>query len=103
MRRGLSAGRVQSVAVRLIVERENEIKAFKPNEYWEIFAEVNQLISEPVIQKNSFKIQLIKQEVTDKTNADEILKDLEIAKYKVSEVKKREVRKTHFLHLQLPQ
>ena len=96
VRRGLSAGRVQSVAVRLIVERENEIKAFKPNEYWEIFAEVNQLISEPVIQKNSFKIQLIKQEVTDKTNADEILKDLEIAKYKVSEVKKREVRKNPF-------
>ena len=38
VRRGLSAGRVQSVAVRLIVDRENEIKAFKPEEYWEVFA-----------------------------------------------------------------
>ncbi len=38
--RGLSAGRVQSVAVRLIVEREREIRAFKPEEYWEIFADL---------------------------------------------------------------
>ena len=38
VRRGLSAGRVQSVVVRLIVDREDEIKAFKPEEYWEIFA-----------------------------------------------------------------
>ena len=40
VRRGLSAGRVQSVAVRLIVEKENEIKAFKSEEYWEIYATV---------------------------------------------------------------
>jgi len=40
VRRGLSAGRVQSVAVRLIVDKENEIKAFKPEEYWEIFAKL---------------------------------------------------------------
>ena len=38
MRRGLSAGRVQSVAVRLVVEREREIRAFVPDEYWEISA-----------------------------------------------------------------
>ena len=90
VRRGLSAGRVQSVAVRLIVERENEIKAFKPEEYWDIFAllETN--------KKQKFQVQLVKQEVTNKPNADEILKDLEIAKYKVSEVKKREVRKNPF-------
>ena len=40
--RGLSAGRVQSVAVRLIVERENEIRAFIPEEYWELFADLTQ-------------------------------------------------------------
>ena len=38
--RGLSAGRVQSVAVRLVVEREGEIKAFVPEEYWDVFAEL---------------------------------------------------------------
>ena len=38
--RGLSAGRVQSVAVRLVVEREREIRAFKPEEYWELFADL---------------------------------------------------------------
>ena len=38
--RGLSAGRVQSVAVRLIVEREREIRAFVPEEYWEVFADL---------------------------------------------------------------
>jgi len=40
VRRGLSAGRVQSVAVRLIVEKEREIKAFKAEEYWEIYSKV---------------------------------------------------------------
>ena len=40
VRRGLSAGRVQSVAVRLVVEKEKEIKAFKPEEYWEIAVEL---------------------------------------------------------------
>ena len=39
--RGLSAGRVQSVAVRLIVEREREIRAFVPEEYWDAFADLN--------------------------------------------------------------
>lgn len=96
VRRGLSAGRVQSVAVRLIVERENEIKAFKPEEYWEIFAEVNQLVSNSVIQKKNFRIQLIRQEIANKAIADKILKDLEVAKYKVSDVKKREVKKNPY-------
>ena len=87
VRRGLSAGRVQSVAVRLIVDRENEIKAFKPEEYWEVFAKVSTNNSE------QFVTQLIKQEITNKDLSDKILKDLEIAKYKVKDVKKREVKK----------
>lgn len=49
VRRGLSAGRVQSVAVRLIVDREKEIEAFKPEEYWNIDA----LLSPPSSTKNS--------------------------------------------------
>ncbi len=91
VRRGLSAGRVQSVAVRLIVDRENEIKAFKPEEYWEIW--VN---AKTQMLNAKLTLQLIKQEIKDKTSADKILKDLETAKYKVSDVKKREVRKNPY-------
>lgn len=40
VKRGLSAGRVQSVAVKLIVDRENEIEGFKPEEYWNIYAKL---------------------------------------------------------------
>ena len=94
VRRGLSAGRVQSVAVRLIVERENEIKAFKPEEYWEIYVNVT---NNPInTNKYKFAMQLIKREVQNKEQADKILKDLEVAKYKVSDVKKREVKKNAF-------
>ncbi len=96
VRRGLSAGRVQSVAVRLIVDRENEIKAFKPEEYWEIYAQVKQVLQVSKVLQDCFKVQLVKQEVKDKATADKILKDLEIAKYKVADVKKREVRKNAY-------
>ncbi len=89
VRRGLSAGRVQSVAVRLIVEREMQIKAFKAEEFWEIWVQVNQSV-------NSFKIQLIKQVITNKEQADKIVADLEAATYKVSDLKKREVRKNPY-------
>ena len=43
--RGLSAGRVQSVAVRLVVEREREIRAFVPEEYWEVFADLSRAVA----------------------------------------------------------
>lgn len=89
VRRGLSAGRVQSVAVRLIVERENEIKAFKPVEYWEIYVDVTRQTG----KKEKFTLSLVKKEVGDKKTADEIIADLEKSSYKVKEVKKREVKK----------
>ena len=61
VRRGLSAGRVQSVTVRLIVEKEKEIEKFKPQEYWEIFAEVISKNNKSKIKENkSFTVQLIK-------------------------------------------
>jgi DNA topoisomerase-1 len=90
VRRGLSAGRVQSVAVRLIVDRENDIKAFKPEEYWEVYVELKTQDSK------LFIAQLIKQEISDKEQADKIHADLEIAKYKVADVKKREVKKNPY-------
>ena len=90
VRRGLSAGRVQSVAVRLIVERENEIKAFKPDEYWEIFASLE------TEKKEKFVVQLVKEEIKDKDSSDKILNVLENAKYKVKDLKKREVNKNPY-------
>ena len=89
VRRGLSAGRVQSVTVRLIVEREREIEAFKSEEYWEIFCEVK-------AKKGEFVVQLIKVNVANKKEADGVVSDLEKAKYKVLDVKKRQVIKSPY-------
>lgn len=96
VRRGLSAGRVQSVAVRLIVEKEREIEKFKPEEYWEIFAEVIQSISNRVNQKEKFKIQLIKQEVTNEKDAKLIVAELQGSHYSVKDVKKKSVNKSPY-------
>lgn len=97
VRRGLSAGRVQSVTVRLIVEREREIEAFKPEEFWEIFATVK---NSPEVKSADtsgvFVVQLIKKEIENKEQADKILSDLKVAKYKVLDVKKREIRKSPY-------
>lgn len=90
IRRGLSAGRVQSVAVRLIVEREREIEKFKKEEYWEIYADVKPKKS---AAKNQFRVQLAKTEVKNRSQADNILADLRKADYKVADIKKRTVRK----------
>lgn len=92
VRRGLSAGRVQSVAVRLIVERENEIKAFKPEEYWEIFVDLTGSEN----KDHKFTATLVKQEVQNKETADGILSYLEKSDYKVQDIKKREVKKKAF-------
>ncbi len=90
VKRGLSAGRVQSVAVRLIVEREEEIEKFVPEEYWNI-----SLIASDKKTKTKFESKLIgknneKIELHSKTEVDAILKDLEGAKYIVKEVKSGE-------------
>lgn len=87
VRRGLSAGRVQSVAVRLIVEKEREIKAFVPEEYWEIFVDL--------MAKEALRVQLIKIEgkpakVSDETIAKQVTAELAGAKYVVAEVARDE-------------
>lgn len=94
VRRGLSAGRVQSVAVKLIVDRENEIEKFIPEEYWNIYANLKDTESKKKFVakfygKNGKKINLHKQE-----EADEILKAVEKAKFIVEEVKKGERKRT---------
>jgi DNA topoisomerase-1 len=90
VRRGLSAGRVQSVAVRLIVEKEREIEKFKAEEYWEINAIVK------TDKSKEFQVQLVKIEVKNKKSSDEILTDLKKAKYKVADVKKSQVSKNPY-------
>lgn len=98
VRRGLSAGRVQSVAVRLIVEREREIEAFKPEEYWEIYSQLKTKNStlktgEPDLVVKLIKIDDKKVEVKNNEQAGEIVTDLEKAAYSVAGVEKREVKK----------
>ena len=88
VRRGLSAGRVQSVAVRLICEREEEIKKFVPKEYWTITATLT-----PKETENPFQAKL-QEKIENEASAKKILEDLEGAKYIVKEIKKREARKS---------
>ena len=94
VRRGLSAGRVQTVALRLIVEKEREIEKFKTQEYWEIYVD----LQDESRKVAKFKVKLVKingkaKEVGNAQDAKVIEDDLKKADYKVSDVKKREVKK----------
>jgi len=92
IRYGLSAGRVQSVALRLICEREDEIDAFKPREYWTIEA----LLANLAQNKLSAKLHscdgktLTKFAITTQQQAEEILADLKQAEFQVTALKKKE-------------
>ncbi len=104
VKRGLSAGRVQSVAVRLIVEREREIEAFVPREYWTIEADL--LKREPRRQngelKNSFRAVLIERagkkldkfDIGTQEAAQAIVDDLEGADYVVRKIVRKDKRRT---------
>ena len=99
VRRGLSAGRVQSVAVMMICDREEEIAKFVPVEYWSIQAE---------LQKDkkdiSFKANLISKDgkkfdklsIKNKQQADDILTELKAAKYTVSSIEKKERKRSPY-------
>lgn len=88
VRRGLSAGRVQSVAVRLIVDRENEIKDFVSQEYWSIDASLTAPSSKKMFPAKFVGINGKKMELPTKEKTDEILKKLENAEYAVTGIKK---------------
>ena len=92
--RGLSAGRVQSVAVRILADREQEIKKFKAQEYWSIEADLQKekKVFRAILQKRGEKI-FEKLGIQDKKEADAILKDLKKAEYKVQEVERKEVKR----------
>ena len=95
IRKGLSAGRVQSVAVRLVVDREEEIRAFKPEEYWTIDAKLI-----PKGGRKAFPASFYGDEagnkikITNKEEADAILEKLEDAQFTVAKIKKGSRRKS---------
>ena len=93
VRRGLSAGRVQSVAVRIIVDRENEIRSFKTQEYWSIDAKLLAASSKKAFAAKLTEVDGQKAEVADKAQADDILKRLENAEYVVSALKRSQRKK----------
>ncbi len=93
VRRGLSAGRVQSVAVRIIVDREEEIRAFKSKEYWTIDGKFTTASSKKVFSAKLAEIGGQKAELADKSSADAVLAKLENAEYTVSGIKKSQRKK----------
>ena len=94
VKRGLSAGRVQSVAVRLIVEREEEIEKFIPEEYWNIYAKLLDEKTDTEFEARLVQKQGKKIEIHSKAEVDEILKNIENAEYIVTDVKKGEKKRT---------
>ncbi len=93
VRRGLSAGRVQSVAVKLIVDREEEIEKFIPEEYWNIYVKLLDEKTNKTFEARFFGKDKKKQEIHSKEQVDEILKNIKNAKYIVEEVKKGEKKR----------
>ncbi len=94
VRRGLSAGRVQSVAVKLIVDREEEIEKFIPEEYWNIFAKLLDEVSNKTFVARLYGKDKKKIEIHSEEEVKEILKNIEKGKYIVTEVKKGEKKRT---------
>jgi len=94
--RGLSAGRVQSVAVMLVVKREREIEKFIPQEYWSVEAKLSEEKT-----KKEFVASLVKKddkpldklEIKNKEEADKIINDLTGAQYRVVDIEKKEVKR----------
>jgi DNA topoisomerase-1 len=115
IRRGLSAGRVQSVALRIIVEREKEIEKFKSEEYWVISSKLKVKSSKikdeeflsNLIEKNGEKIEktetlklfagdyrIKKSVITDQKTADEIAEELQKSQFKVINIEEKETERT---------
>jgi DNA topoisomerase-1 len=110
VRRGLSAGRVQTVALRLIVEREGEINAFQPVEYWTVDAELDagsgrQSFAAKLVGVNGEPLRVangtdkdgkevfLANALPDKEATDEVVAELETAKWRVRSVEKKERRR----------
>jgi len=101
VRKGLSAGRVQSVAVRIVCEREEEIQKFKAEEYWDIFAHLmpveGQEFSSKLIAKDQAPLGVSPKEkgqvIRSQAEADQIIKELENAAFSVSKISRKEQKR----------
>ncbi|MUV39975.1 DNA topoisomerase [Lentibacillus sp. JNUCC-1] len=91
VKKGLSAGRVQSVAVKMIIDRENEIKNFKPEEYWSITADF--LKDQETFEGSFYGIDGKKQDLPNREEVDAILNKLQGDTFSVDKVNKRERKK----------
>jgi DNA topoisomerase I len=92
VRRGLSAGRVQTVALRLIVEREQEIRAFVPKEYWTIHAMLD-AGEPPIFEAKLSKYKGEEIEASSQKAADEIVAAVSKAKWQVAQIAQKEKRR----------
>ncbi|WNS44779.1 type I DNA topoisomerase [Paenibacillus sp. MMS20-IR301] len=88
VKKGLSAGRVQSVAVKIVMDRENEISAFVPVEYWSITAKL--AIRDSVFEAKFHKLNGNKKELNQESDVQEVLEAIRNAAFKVHEVKEKE-------------
>ena len=93
VRRGLSAGRVQSVATRLVVDRENEIRAFEPKEYWSLDATLA-LIGKSGIFKARYHGTTKKIELKNEEQVDAVIRDVTGKPFTVTSVKRAEKKRT---------
>ncbi len=98
VRKGLSAGRVQSVAVRLIVEREREIAAFKPVEYWELLVRLVKKDSQKnaVFESKLAKIDGKNAEIRAKEQSDAIVNELQKSEFRVSDTVSKQIRRSPY-------
>ena len=93
VRRGLSAGRVQSVATRLVVDRENEIRAFEPKEYWSLDVTLNR-IGKPGSFVAHYYGSPKKQELESEEQTLAVIHDIEGKEFTVTNVKKAEKKRS---------
>ena len=93
VRRGLSAGRVQSVATRLVVDRENEIRAFEPQEYWTIDVTLNR-VEKPGSFTARFYGDPKKRELTSGEQVAEVLQSIDGRPFSVKSVKRTEKKRS---------
>ena len=101
VRRGLSAGRVQSVAVRLIVEREKEIEKFVPIEYWEIEVLLQKFVGGALPDTPKFLAKLVKKngekiEIKNQVEAEPTVSELEKAGYEIYGIDKKEIKRNPY-------